>query len=50
MFDASGRLQPSAWPVMAGLGAASLAIAALARAYERRRAAERHVTGLGNDE
>lgn len=37
MFDASGRMQPSAWPVMAGLGAASLAIAALARAYERRR-------------
>jgi uncharacterized membrane protein YdjX (TVP38/TMEM64 family) len=37
MFDASGRMQPSAWPVMAGLVVASLVIAALARAYERRR-------------
>ena len=37
MFDASGRMQPSAWPAMAGLGVVSLVIAALARAYERRR-------------
>jgi uncharacterized membrane protein YdjX (TVP38/TMEM64 family) len=37
MFDASGRMQPAAWPVMAGLVVASLAIAALARAYGRRR-------------
>lgn len=37
MFDASGRMQPSAWPVMAGLVVASVVIAALARAYERRR-------------
>ena len=32
LFDASGRLQPKAWPVMAGLLAASLLVAALARA------------------
>ena len=37
MFDASGRMQPSAWPAMAGLAVASLVIAALARAYQRRR-------------
>ena len=37
MFDASGRMQPAAWPVMAGLVAASLLIAVLARAWERRR-------------
>ncbi len=37
MFDASGRLQPAAWPILAGLLAASLCIAALARARERRR-------------
>jgi uncharacterized membrane protein YdjX (TVP38/TMEM64 family) len=37
MFDASGNLQPGAWPVMGGLFVASLTIAALARAYERRR-------------
>lgn len=39
MFDASGRMQPAAWPVMAGLLAASLLVAALARAWERRRIA-----------
>lgn len=37
MFDASGKLQPAAWPAMAGLIAASLAIATLARAWARRR-------------
>lgn len=37
MFDASGKMQPAAWPVMAGLLAASIVIATLARAYERRR-------------
>ncbi|MCY1022528.1 TVP38/TMEM64 family protein [Pyxidicoccus sp. MSG2] len=37
MFDASGRMQPAAWPIMAGLLAASLVIAALARAWARRR-------------
>jgi uncharacterized membrane protein YdjX (TVP38/TMEM64 family) len=37
MFDGSGRLQPAAWPVMAGLLIASLIMAALARAYGRRR-------------
>jgi uncharacterized membrane protein YdjX (TVP38/TMEM64 family) len=37
MFDASGKMQPAAWPVMAGLLALSLAVAAIARAWERRR-------------
>ncbi|MDC0711048.1 VTT domain-containing protein [Stigmatella sp. ncwal1] len=37
MFDASGRIQPGAWPILAGLLIASLLIAALVRAYERRR-------------
>jgi uncharacterized membrane protein YdjX (TVP38/TMEM64 family) len=37
MFDASGRMQPAAWPIMAGLAAASLTIAALARAWARHR-------------
>lgn len=36
MFDASGRLQPKAWPVMAGLVVASLVVAAVARAWSRR--------------
>ena len=36
MFDASGKMQPGAWPIMGGLLIASLTIAALARAYERR--------------
>ncbi|ATB32316.1 hypothetical protein MEBOL_005793 [Melittangium boletus DSM 14713] len=37
MFDASGKMQPAAWPIMTGLLVASLVIAAFARAYERRR-------------
>lgn len=37
IFDEAGRLQSGAWPAMAGLVAASLAIAALAHAWERRR-------------
>lgn len=37
MFDASGRIQPGAWPILAGLLVASLVIAALARTYGRRR-------------
>ncbi|MCP3057904.1 VTT domain-containing protein [Myxococcus sp. K38C18041901] len=37
MFDASGKMQPAAWPIMAGLLTASLVIAALARAWERHR-------------
>lgn len=37
MFDASGRIQLSAWPILAGLLIASLLIAALSRAYERQR-------------
>lgn len=36
MFDATGHLQPAAWPIMAGLLVASLVVAALARAWERR--------------
>jgi len=39
MFDASGSMQPSAWPIMAGLILTSLAIMLLFRAYTRRRAA-----------
>ncbi|RKH68138.1 TVP38/TMEM64 family protein [Corallococcus aberystwythensis] len=35
MFDASGNMQPGAWPILTGLFIASLLIAALARAYER---------------
>jgi uncharacterized membrane protein YdjX (TVP38/TMEM64 family) len=37
MFDGAGRMRPSAWPIMAGFTAASLAVAVLARAWERRR-------------
>lgn len=36
MFDASGRIQSGAWPILAGLLAASLVIAALTRARARR--------------
>lgn len=39
MFDPSGKMRPAAWPIMAALLVASLTIAALARAWERRRAA-----------
>lgn len=39
MFDASGKMQPGAWPILAGMLVASLIIAALFRAYERRRLA-----------
>lgn len=37
MFDASGTLQPGAWPAFAGLVVFSLLVAALARARARRR-------------
>jgi uncharacterized membrane protein YdjX (TVP38/TMEM64 family) len=37
MFDASGKMQPGAWPILAALGLTSLVIAVLFRAYERRR-------------
>ncbi|RKH78450.1 TVP38/TMEM64 family protein [Corallococcus sp. AB045] len=37
MFDASGRMQPGAWPILVGLLVASLLFAALARACERGR-------------
>ncbi|AGC48089.1 hypothetical protein MYSTI_06816 [Myxococcus stipitatus DSM 14675] len=39
LFDASGKLQPDAWPTLAGLLFTSLVIAALAWAWERRRLA-----------
>lgn len=42
LFDASGRIQPAAWPIMAGLLAASLVIAVLARAWVRRRPGGAH--------
>jgi len=35
MFDASGQMQPGAWPILAGLFIASLLLAVLARACER---------------
>jgi uncharacterized membrane protein YdjX (TVP38/TMEM64 family) len=47
MFDASGRIQPGAWPIFAGLAAASLLIAVLVRVYERRRAARALRTNRG---
>ncbi len=37
MFDASGSMRSSAWPILAGLAIASLIIVALVRAYERKR-------------
>lgn len=37
LFDASGTMQPRAWPIMAGLGIASLAVAAFAHFRRRRR-------------
>lgn len=39
MFDASGKIQPAAWPIMAGLLAVSLTVAVLARAWQHRRLA-----------
>jgi uncharacterized membrane protein YdjX (TVP38/TMEM64 family) len=40
MFDGAGKLQPAAWPIMAGLAAASLVIAWAARAWQRRQRLE----------
>jgi uncharacterized membrane protein YdjX (TVP38/TMEM64 family) len=37
MFDASGNMQPAAWPIMAGLLVASIVVTLLARAYARRK-------------
>jgi uncharacterized membrane protein YdjX (TVP38/TMEM64 family) len=37
MFDASGRMRSTAWPVMAGLAVTSLVIATVARVRARRR-------------
>lgn len=37
MFDGAGQLQPDAWPILAGMLAASVAVAAGARLLERRR-------------
>jgi len=39
MFDATGTMQPGAWPILAGLLVASLLLVLLVRAYERRRLA-----------
>lgn len=39
MFDASGKMQPTAWPVMAGLVVFSLLVAIAFRAYTRKRGA-----------
>ena len=36
MFDASGKMQPGAWPILAGMLIASLTIVALVRFYKRR--------------
>lgn len=36
MFDASGRIQAGAWPIMGALLVVSLAVGALARAWEKR--------------
>lgn len=38
IFDGSGHLQPGAWPLLAGLAAASLVVALLARAWSKRSA------------
>jgi uncharacterized membrane protein YdjX (TVP38/TMEM64 family) len=38
MFDASGKMQPEAWPIMGGLAGASLTIALFARYLARRQA------------
>jgi uncharacterized membrane protein YdjX (TVP38/TMEM64 family) len=40
MFDASGKIQLRSWPILAGLLVASLVVAVLFRAYERRRSAQ----------
>lgn len=37
LFDASGGIQPGAWPILAGLLAVSLSVAALATMYQRYR-------------
>jgi uncharacterized membrane protein YdjX (TVP38/TMEM64 family) len=39
MFDASGAIQPRAWPIMGGLAVVSFTIAAVARLRQRRLAA-----------
>jgi uncharacterized membrane protein YdjX (TVP38/TMEM64 family) len=39
MFDPSGRMQPIAWPIMGALLLASILVALIARARERRRSA-----------
>ncbi len=36
MFDASGNMQPAAWPIMAGLLVVSLIVAVIARVRQRR--------------
>jgi uncharacterized membrane protein YdjX (TVP38/TMEM64 family) len=48
MFDASGRMQPDAWAILVGLAVASLLVAALARAWERRRRQSRALLAAGD--
>ncbi len=47
MFDASGTIQPGAWPMLGGLLIASLLIVALARVYARRRSGRALRDGQG---
>ncbi|MFT3840083.1 MAG: VTT domain-containing protein [Myxococcaceae bacterium] len=44
IFDASGHLQPGAWPIFGAFIAVSLAIAALTRLHRRRSAAQQRST------
>jgi uncharacterized membrane protein YdjX (TVP38/TMEM64 family) len=37
MFDASGRIQPGAWPILLGFGIASAVVMVASRMYQRRR-------------
>jgi uncharacterized membrane protein YdjX (TVP38/TMEM64 family) len=48
MFDGSGRMQPDAWPILSGLAVASLLVAVLARAWERRRRHSRAPLAAGD--
>jgi len=49
MFDANGKINSAAWPPLAGLVGTSLLLAALARAFERRRAARATAATPTND-
>lgn len=47
MFDASGTIQPGAWPILGGLLIASLLIVVLARVYVRRQNSRARRDGQG---